>query len=250
MRSGRAAPGRPSIAPSGTPATERGLPANVSKPVYAKPVTTTQTDERRCPSCLQTKPLDAFYDCGRVCRACARSAVELLTLAVWGDEEPPPPRPVPEWDARDRTCSSCERTKPTAEFPERGSLGYVDLDRYFTCLACRRLAPRLRQYGITAVEFYRLYEEQEHACGSCRKPAPVPEELHIDHCHDTDVVRGLLCAMCNQGIGMLGDTLEAVERAAAYLRSHAERVARNETLSATHMAVMAQKASAETVGSS
>lgn len=39
----------------------------------------------------------------------------------------------------------------------------------------------------------------------------------MDHCHRTGVFRGWLCGRCNRGLGLLGDTHEALERAAAYL---------------------------------
>jgi hypothetical protein len=41
--------------------------------------------------------------------------------------------------------------------------------------------------------------------------------LQLDHCHHGRQFRGWLCTVCNLGIGKLGDTLEAVKRAAAYL---------------------------------
>jgi hypothetical protein len=40
----------------------------------------------------------------------------------------------------------------------------------------------------------------------------------IDHDHATGAFRGWLCHPCNYGLGMLGDTVEAIERAAAYMR--------------------------------
>ena len=40
---------------------------------------------------------------------------------------------------------------------------------------------------------------------------------YLDHCHDTDVFRGWLCHRCNVGIGFLGDTLEGLNKAIAYL---------------------------------
>lgn len=42
--------------------------------------------------------------------------------------------------------------------------------------------------------------------------------LHLDHCHVTGKFRGWLCNKCNLGIGALGDTVESLERAVAYLR--------------------------------
>lgn len=42
--------------------------------------------------------------------------------------------------------------------------------------------------------------------------------LALDHCHTTGAFRGWLCGKCNLSIGCLGDTIEALERALAYLK--------------------------------
>jgi hypothetical protein len=42
--------------------------------------------------------------------------------------------------------------------------------------------------------------------------------MHLDHDHVTGKFRGWLCGACNRGIGMLGDNLAGVMRAAAYLQ--------------------------------
>lgn len=41
--------------------------------------------------------------------------------------------------------------------------------------------------------------------------------VHVDHCHRTGKVRGVLCFNCNSAIGLLGDDPDTVRRAAAYL---------------------------------
>ena len=85
----------------------------------------------------------------------------------------------------------------------------------------------LNKYGITLEQYEELFEKQGGVCALCKKPetarrnkkAEGGERLAVDHCHDTGVVRGLLCFKCNTAIGALGDTQEAAVRAMNYLSS-------------------------------
>lgn len=42
--------------------------------------------------------------------------------------------------------------------------------------------------------------------------------LHVDHCHDTGAIRGLLCHHCNTGIGHLKHDVTLLQKAIAYLQ--------------------------------
>ena len=74
-----------------------------------------------------------------------------------------------------------------------------------------------RRFGIvmTLQQFDRLVDEQ---CGVCRicQQAPV-ETLHVDHCHKTGRVRGLLCGECNRGLGNFRDSVRLLQAAVEYL---------------------------------
>lgn len=78
---------------------------------------------------------------------------------------------------------------------------------------------RLKRFGLTPESYEALKEEQGRACAICRDPFPERPEPHIDHCHRTGRVRGLLCGKCNQAIGLLRDDPALIERASAYVRS-------------------------------
>jgi predicted Zn-dependent protease len=41
----------------------------------------------------------------------------------------------------------------------------------------------------------------------------------VDHCHKTGQVRGILCNICNLGIGLLNDSVEIIESALNYLKN-------------------------------
>ena len=69
-------------------------------------------------------------------------------------------------------------------------------------------------YGITVEYVETLEAAQDGRCAICERPA----KLHIDHCHDKGTVRGLLCATCNTGIGLLRHNEQTLSNAIAYLR--------------------------------
>ena len=81
-----------------------------------------------------------------------------------------------------------------------------------------------RCYGVTIQEYNKLVEEQKGLCAICQLPpkgnTPKTSVLHIDHDHETNEIRELLCWACNVGLGMLKDNPQLCDKAAAYLRRH------------------------------
>jgi hypothetical protein len=55
-------------------------------------------------------------------------------------------------------------------------------------------------YGITFEEWAAMMERQNHSCAICGGKQGA-RRLHIDHCHATWKVRGLLCSRCNTSLG-------------------------------------------------
>lgn len=76
---------------------------------------------------------------------------------------------------------------------------------------------RMRANGIeiTESEYVGLVEAAGGCCQICGRN---PDGLHLDHCHETGRVRGLLCSTCNTGLGKFGDSEERMEVALDYLR--------------------------------
>ncbi len=69
------------------------------------------------------------------------------------------------------------------------------------------------QYGISLKEIEELKIKQGGCCALC----PEREDLHIDHCHVTGKIRGLLCHNCNVGLGHFLDDPKRLRFAAEYL---------------------------------
>lgn len=75
----------------------------------------------------------------------------------------------------------------------------------------------LSKYGITWEEFDAISKSQGGLCLICRQPPQGKTRLSVDHCHETGKVRGLLCDLCNCGLGMFRDNPELLRTAATYL---------------------------------
>lgn len=80
-----------------------------------------------------------------------------------------------------------------------------------------------RTYGITLEKFTEMLAVQGGACACCgRKPGDpgMPKRrFAVDHDHVTGKIRGILCFSCNVGIGSLGDSIEGLKKALAYLEA-------------------------------
>lgn len=139
---------------------------------------------KTCTICGETKPLDRYYSRGdrkglrAECKDCNRA-----TRAVWYQEHK---------DEQKQRVSSWMKRNPE-----------------------KRRAYHLKSaYGITQADYERMHAEQEGRCGICFEPHDV---LMVDHNHDTNKVRGLLCRKCNRSIGQLGENPETLRRAAAWV---------------------------------
>ena len=77
----------------------------------------------------------------------------------------------------------------------------------------------LATYGITQAQLEALIERQHGFCAICGGPPNGPgTRLHIDHCHDTGRIRGMLCAKCNTMIGLADNDPCRLRDAADYLK--------------------------------
>ena len=60
-----------------------------------------------------------------------------------------------------------------------------------------------RLYGISKEDWQTLFDKQHGCCAICGKhQVEFSKALHVDHCHITLKVRGLLCSTCNTQLGI------------------------------------------------
>lgn len=83
--------------------------------------------------------------------------------------------------------------------------------------AIEQRSQKLRAYGLTLEAWQDLFDKQGGLCAICRGDND-GRTLHVDHCHTTGAVRGLLCSRCNRGIGNFHDDPDRLMVAAYYLK--------------------------------
>jgi hypothetical protein len=138
-----------------------------------------------------------------------------------------------------KTCTKCEALKALDQF---GTNKKARDGRSSWCMECSSAylrenpthhdpaSTRTRKlrvkYGITDEGYDRMLAEQDGKCAICGRTGDEVggrwARLAVDHDHQTDEVRGLLCSPCNSAIGLLQvqDSPEIVMSAAAYLLAH------------------------------
>jgi transcription elongation factor Elf1 len=111
-------------------------------------------------------------------------------------------------------CKSC-RVRLQTERDRRGGDAAVKLKQL------RRRMKLRRNYGITPEEHAAQLERQQYNCAICSRSLVglSPQTIHVDHCHVTGNLRGILCGPCNTGIGNFRESETAMLAAIAYLRT-------------------------------
>jgi len=125
-------------------------------------------------------------------------------------------------------CPRCGLTKDEDEFPRNRS---SRSGRHSYCKPCHNSVVKANRaqrhgssanyfsklrYGIDLDEMDALVRAQGGKCPLCLRAEP----KHIDHCHSTGKVRGVLCFNCNGGLGRFEDDPDVMLRAIDYLHAH------------------------------
>jgi hypothetical protein len=76
-----------------------------------------------------------------------------------------------------------------------------------------------RRYGITQEQFNQMLLDQNSKCKICSNEFKSSKDTHIDHCHNTNKVRGLLCNNCNMALGQFNDNTDNMDNAIIYLQN-------------------------------
>jgi hypothetical protein len=139
--------------------------------------------EKRCTECLEFKPTNDFHNAAHGLLGVTNKCKECFK----------------ERYAKDRERILAKQKKYYEENPDnRGRNSFKNHIK--------------RNYNLTLNEYDQLAENGCMICGT-------PHMLGIDHDHDSNEVRGVLCRSCNGGLGLFKDSIDLLLKAASYLES-------------------------------
>ena len=136
-----------------------------------------------------------------------------------------------------KVCSHCRQAKTLDEYyvtKKKLKSGKIKNTPRYICKACDRKAKRARdkrtplqraekhlqdRYGIGLADKRQMIIDQGCKCKICPKPLSKDDlsKSHVDHCHETGYIRGVLCNNCNRGIGHLQHDIQILVSATQYL---------------------------------
>lgn len=185
---------------------------------------------KKCNKCLQTKPADYFQENTELCIRCVYHS------------SPHPSEDLVTYDGPARQCRLCKEWRHLTTFHKNGIHTRYDCNK---CAAKRRskrywkdpnqtrakarAAYKIddsysrrsyvkRRFGITLEEYNDWFKRSAYACEVCGIKPKERRHLHLDHCHATGTIRGVLCHSCNHALGFVKDQPTTLVRLHAYLK--------------------------------
>lgn len=144
---------------------------------------------KRCSHCKETKAITEFFASAirfdgldRRCRTCCGTLHD-------------------QWRRKNLPAAAAAGRKWRAENPERS-----------------KDHGRKKNYDLPLGTYDRMLAQQNGKCAICfAESAGGKGAFHVDHCHDSGKVRGLLCHECNLGLGKFKDRADLLTSAINYL---------------------------------
>ena len=131
---------------------------------------------------------------------------------------------------KEAKCKECEIVKPREDF---GIDSRLNIIRGYTCKKCRskREAKRRIELGADEMRIRRIKSmykvsriEAENlfaikSCQICKEYLPNTKDRHVDHCHKSGEVRGVLCSGCNLALGHAKESVDNLKNMIIYLEN-------------------------------
>jgi uncharacterized protein YlaI len=117
-----------------------------------------------------------------------------------------------------KRCIKCAKIKDLSEFSKESR----SMDgRRPDCIQCRTESRRV----LSAVDYDALYVAQGGKCAICDVDSTIyKRRFNIDHNHEDNSIRALLCHHCNILIGVADESFDILQRAFGYLQHHNTRM--------------------------
>jgi len=123
-------------------------------------------------------------------------------------------------------CCRCKEVKEEKYFSKHNFY----TNKYPYCRACMKIGRKNHDlkkiYNLTEEQYFCLLKKQKMVCAICKKGEDHKNHitkkyiyLAVDHCHETQKIRGLLCRNCNLMLGNSKDNIETLETAIKYLKN-------------------------------
>ena len=120
-------------------------------------------------------------------------------------------------------CLICGIVKDEDDYHNKSN-SYLGRDR--RCKPCkaelRHEYHLISEYNMTIEEHDGMLKEQGGTCANeaCNYGKDEDHVLFVDHCHETNVVRGLLCHWCNSAEGFLKSNTKVAQGLIDYMKKH------------------------------
>lgn len=82
------------------------------------------------------------------------------------------------------------------------------------CAPCEKWRRRVQRYGVGKKQWDQMIKEQDYKCCLCNRKPEV-----VDHCHNTNRVRGLLCYSCNYTVTGIERGEDWINKAREYINN-------------------------------
>lgn len=122
-----------------------------------------------------------------------------------------------EWDKLQHTCNSCHTELYKTWYREHKRYKSDRTKEYAKAHPETRRKAQLKfRFGMSLEEYDAIFASQGGVCAIC-KGAPNGKNLCVDHDHETEEVRGLLCHECNAMLGFAKNSTAILQTAVGYL---------------------------------
>lgn len=123
-------------------------------------------------------------------------------------------------------CKKCNKARDRAAYHKYKAIpsSHVNLYRKYADGYNTYLVRVYNQHKLREQDLRNLMDKQKGCCKICGASLVNPifskSSMHIDHCHATGRVRGLLCCNCNHLLGVAFEREDLLINATQYLKEY------------------------------